>query len=348
MPNQTRNARKRVASRPLSPVSGQRGAASSGGTVVIDRIADAIIKLSEAQATQMALTARIAESNQIAQENQALHTSIASQPKPIANYSSVPVFNPSNADHDIEKWLEKVDELSVVYSWTPAMTINAATSKLAGYAKKWYDGQETFIHTWDEWKELLTDAFQSNKGRYQRMLELMARKKKLNEKFADYYYDKMILLVAAKIPDEVDQVDFLIGGIPDKTTRDSARQGRYKTPLKLLKYLNSIEEPSVPSTSTNDSQSKHVPSAPRTSHPQSDARKKNIECHKCGKKGHYARECEKESRQPRNEKKDDVRVPMKQCEFCKRFGHVEKDCFKKKASSGSGTGTPKPPPAKTE
>ncbi|XP_065223891.1 uncharacterized protein LOC135848043 isoform X2 [Planococcus citri] len=346
MPN-ARNTRKCRASRPLSPVSDQSNAASSGGSVVIDRIADAIVKLSEAQATQMALTARIAESNQIAQENQALHASIASQPKPIANYSSVPVFNPSNADHDIEKWLEKVDELSVVYSWTPAMTINAATSKLEGYAKKWYDGQETFIRSWEEWKELLSDAFQSNKGRYQRMVELMARKKKSNEKFADYYYDKMILLVAAKIPDEVDQVDFLIGGIPDKTTRNSAKQGRYRTPLELLKYLSGIEEPSAPSTFSDDSPFEDVPSEPRHSRSSFEARKKSIECHRCGKIGHYARECDGEVRQPLSEPKDDARVPEKLCDFCQRYGHVEKDCFaKEKVSSGSGS--LKPPPAKTD
>ena len=316
----TRNSQKRVASRQQSPIRNRRRdsdvsvrdnppPSSSDNSGQIAQLVASIAQLTALQANQLA----------------------NAHSRPIANYDAVPAFDPGNPDHLVTRWCDKVEELGIVFGWTQAMTINAALSKLTGHAKTWYEGLPSVNYTWEEWREKLIEAFPPTKDYHYLLTEMMARKKKPNEPYAQYYYEKLALLNACDIFEER-AVSCIIGGIVDPVVVNSAKAGQYKTPEGLFTYLSTL--PAVPSAFH-----KNPPPPPPQPHSYSQPKKNSFTCHKCGKTGHYARECQSSrvgvSKPPFTPNQSTS--SSKWCNFCKRPNHVENDCFAKKKLLTSST-----------
>lgn len=248
--------------------------------------------------------------------------------RPIRNYDSVPLFDPANKDQPIDKWCAKVDELSLIFNWTPEMTIHAALSRLDGLAKTWYQGLRTVKYTWLEWKEKLKVAFPPSKDFYQKLAEMMARRKLPDESFARYYYEKLALLNACEI-EGVKAVDCIIGGISDPSVVNSAKAGQHQTPEALFVYLSTVL--------INSDESNHSLAKKRYDGAYKD-KSADVVCHKCGKKGHIAKKCYKHQSDSSGVKDGGAAAtdkPKLHCDFCQRDGHTESHCFRKKAQSNS-------------
>lgn len=228
----------------------------------------------------------------------------------------VPPFNPDDVNQDIDAWCVKVDEIKNMFGWSEDITIFNSISKLEGLAAVWYKGLRSINFTWEEWKQKLRRAFPSKRDYHELLEEMMKRKKKTDETFAQYYYEKQALLNACNISGR-EAVSCIIGGISDTHIRVGAKATNCNDPESLFDYLRNL----------NDETAVRVPFKNMLSG-QNRKRKffvdRNV-CFNCNKPGHVKRFCPniKKDNNPSNEM-------QKRCYYCKETGHFATSCPKRR------------------
>lgn len=235
----------------------------------------------------------------------------------LANFNVVPEFDPTDDNQSVEWWIHKVSECAKIYSWDDKQTCHYALPKLAGLAKKWYQGLPSLLFTWEEWICKLKSAFPSNENYGDLLTKMLKIRCKFGQSFDTYYYDKLSLLNKCEIYG-IKAVGCLIHGIDDKFVRMGASACMFAEPEKLLSYLRTISQNEIQSKSRPPQFNVTRPS--RLSNFQDQSSKSGsdqIRCFNCGESGHISVKCSK---------------PIKKCTFCHRLGHLTKDCRKRPAT----------------
>lgn len=232
----------------------------------------------------------------------------------------IPDFNPDNKNQTILQWCQKVDELREIYKWNEEATIYFATTKLKGLAEVWYKSLPTLKFTWEEWKEKLNTAFPSRQDFNADLQEMMNRRKRPDENYTKYFYEKMALLNRCRIYG-TDAVSCVIGGIGDIVVKTGAAAGNHQSLDSLFGYLSALSSlPSTSSTRNEHSAFKKHRRFDRARESKPSTSKAN--CYKCKQSGHYANSC------PLNRREKDTVT----CTFCHKKGHTEEKCFTKNKS----------------
>lgn len=224
---------------------------------------------------------------------------------PMIRGDVVPPFNPDDVNQDIDAWCVKIDEIKNMFGWSEDVTIFNSISKLEGLAAVWYKGLRSVNFTWEEWKEKLRRSFPSKRDYHELLEDMMKRKKRTDETFAQYFYEKQALLNACNITGR-EAVSCIIGGISDTHIRVGAKAANCNDPESLFDYLRNL----------NDETTARVPFKKMFSGV----------CFNCKKPGHVRRLCP-------NTKKDNNRsseVQMKHCYYCKEPGHFATSCAKRR------------------
>lgn len=235
----------------------------------------------------------------------------------------VPPFNPKDVNQDINAWCVKVDESRNMFGWSEEITIFNAISKLEGLASVWYKGLRSINFTWEEWKQKLRRAFPSQRDYHDLLEEMMKRKKKFDETFSQYFYEKQALLNACNITGR-EAVSCIIGGILDTQIRIGAKAANCSDPESLFEYLRNLND---------DSTIKFKPPF-KKNFDQNLTRKRKfivgknvnkIYCHNCEKYGHLRRDCP-------NNKTDNNRgrETSGECYLCRETGHYARFCPKRR------------------
>ena len=141
----------------------------------------------------------------------------------------IPIFNPSEVGQDVKTWLTKVNEIAIIYGWSDLEKTHKALSRLAGHALTWYKGLKNVTYTWDEWTTKFISSFPSQKDFAGSLHAMLERKKKDNENYATYYYEKMALIQECQITGE-NAVSCIIDGILEPIVKAGAKSGRYMAP----------------------------------------------------------------------------------------------------------------------
>lgn len=241
----------------------------------------------------------------------------------------VPTFNPEDKGQTVVSWCQKVDELREIFNWSEEATIYFAMTKLRGLAETWYKSLPSLKFTWGEWKLKLIEGFPSKRNYCADLQEMLHRRKRPDETYTRYYYEKVALLNNCKIFG-ADAVSCIIGGINDIVVKTGASAGDYQTTESLYTYLSTLSNIS----GTMSVSSKFTPKNQFNRH----YKKKNfskseriITCYTCKRPGHTANVCDQKeyANKPAN------KTLEKRCNFCRRSGHLEIDCFLKKRSLNS-------------
>ena len=78
----------------------------------------------------------------------------------------------------------------------------ALQSRLAGRARQWYDGLETYPVDWTDWGEKFLNTFPHRRDWALLLEEAMARRKLDRETYTSYFYDKLRLFKSDGLNDE--------------------------------------------------------------------------------------------------------------------------------------------------
>lgn len=234
----------------------------------------------------------------------------------------VPVFNPEDRIQTVSTWCQKVDELREIYKWSEEATTYFAMSKLRGLANVWYRSLPSLKFTWGESKEKLESAFPPKQDYYADLQEMIARRKRQEETYAKYYYEKIAMLNRCKIFGE-DAVSCIIGGIHDTIVKTGATAGNHKSPESLYGYLSSLNNTASTSKIGSDHFQLRFKNKNRRhfqKHKVNEMSGKGVTCYRCKQVGHTANFC-KEKITEKNKLN---------CNFCHRAGHLEENCFTKR------------------
>lgn len=234
-----------------------------------------------------------------------------------ANNNVVPEFDPDNRSQDVERWLTKVNECAVIYSWDEKQVIHYALQKLRGLAKSWYESLPSLNYSWDEWQCKLKKAF-PNDVNYGKLLDdMQSRKSRTDEPLRDYFYDKLSWLCRCEIFGRK-AVDCIIYGITDSSIRNGAQALKCEEPEDLLNYLASQQPTQFRETMRSQlgaNTSRRRDFRPSTFSKNPVVSKNNdITCFNCNERGHFFQNCSK---------------PLLKCTKCRRIGHNLENCLKK-------------------
>lgn len=248
------------------------------------------------------------------------------------NGDCIPKFDPEDTKQTSEAWLRKVDELSHINEWSEAQTIHYAIAKLEGLARTWYDSLQSLDHTWPRWRAMILEAFPDEFNYPELMEKMLARKKTEKESYVAYYYEKLALLNRLEFEGKK-AVAFIVHGIVDPIVKSTAEGGRHTQPESLFKYLSMVTAASQKASGLRGA--KTTPKA-------------EVVCHGCGKKGHFQRDCRKQSKSGGGSKpaetsgsqqkdgagRGGASKPRKsgaterRCFRCNEVGHLRPDCPK--------------------
>ncbi|XP_026666917.1 RNA-binding protein 25-like [Ceratina calcarata] len=235
---------------------------------------------------------------------------------------TVPVFDPVRDSADIEKWVGQVDRLARRYQWSDDDIIRIIARNLKGHAKRFYDEEQEYDHSWKSLSRLLIRQFRKPMPFGRLLKEAANFSARPGQKLGDYCFEKMSKLRALKldIPDEYME-DAIISGIGDETIERTIRSNKFKDVYELYASMNEMgrmpqsatiktshrlidrERPVTPSETRRQEKRQ---AAPAKDEPQS-----GIVCFNCGQSGHISRRC----------LKDHIT-----CDSCKKPGHLAKYC----------------------
>lgn len=63
-----------------------------------------------------------------------------------------------------EAWVKTIDDIGELYGWSPALRLHCARLSLSGCAKLWFEGCQTTIKSWQNFKTEIVKGFPSAKN----------------------------------------------------------------------------------------------------------------------------------------------------------------------------------------
>lgn len=204
-----------------------------------------------------------------------------------AGLQSVPIFDPARENLTVGAWINKIEQLAAMYNWTEATVIQAATTRLAGYAQVWFNSLIDVNNSWIEWKRLLTRAFPEETDYANSLRKMLARRKEPNEDLLKYYYEKLALITATGT-NGARAVNLLLDGISDATIQHAAKVAKFQEPEDLLVYFKTVKTSVGTVDQRKDKLYKKEPRKPVQTANYKDFTPR---CYRCNQRGHIRTNC---------------------------------------------------------
>nr|CAI5854249.1 unnamed protein product [Callosobruchus analis] len=106
-------------------------------------------------------------------------------------------------------------------------------------AESWYNSLTSYKQSWEEWKQMLTNAFPEHRDSPFTLKKMVAREKLPEASWTGYYFGNMKLLKSCKITGE-NAVAMPIDGIYDTSVQNGANKDHVTKRLLLWTHLKTI------------------------------------------------------------------------------------------------------------
>ncbi|XP_036340627.1 uncharacterized protein LOC118749995 [Rhagoletis pomonella] len=229
----------------------------------------------------------------------------------------LPEFNPLKGNLTAEQFINKIEQLRLIYLWSEDEILFASQHKLKVVAADWADAQPPFS-SWPLFVGALKADFPSEVNVAEVHREMDRRKRKHNESMKDYYYNMLNMGRRANM-DQASINSYIIGGLNDVNLSRTLLAINLKTCNDLLKDIEGLSATSVGVKPTFNAQQQQQQ---RQSEAGEAQVRKAVRCFNCNEVGHIAAKCPQPSRRPR-------------CSKCNKMGHEAKACNVSKSTLAS-------------
>ncbi|KAK2578394.1 hypothetical protein KPH14_012645 [Odynerus spinipes] len=219
--------------------------------------------------------------------------------------SQIPEFAGTD-EENVRQWILRVDKVAAIHGASDDVVLLAASSKLARYAKRWYEQQNSSCcESWSALKEGLLNFFDRSVPYSTALKRIEERKWDFaKESFDEYALEKLSLMYRLNLPED-DQISLLTAGINNMSIRAVALSQKDNNVHIFLDRMRRVTQ------GLTHTQSR---SSPRNSNSAKDSG-----CRNCNRRGHTARQCTS---------------PEIKCFYCREKGHQKWDCPKLKKRTG--------------
>lgn len=232
----------------------------------------------------------------------------------------LPEFDPDNDHLTIDEWCQQVDSLITLRRCPDMTALMKALSCLRGRAKIWADCNAHNYATWDMFRGVLFAHFAGEN----RHIDHVDKFKEYTSNNATTYSEyvtkawRLFKRISPGAPIEL-MVVAVISGIRPKLYQAELLQSAPRSEAELIAKLNNYRKISFDSdvVVSGENPRSHASSQYETMEPRTrnEPRKRNIHCYRCGKRGHYARQC-----------------PQIFCNFCKNTTHSTENCWSRRSA----------------
>ncbi|CAK9827465.1 Gag polyprotein [Anthophora retusa] len=219
---------------------------------------------------------------------------------------------------DIRGWENQIRKLIETYKLEDHAAKALVCHKLKGKALSWYHSREDCVEmTCDQLLRALRGMYGQRTNGLLLRREFEHRLWRVNETFADYVHDKIILGNRVPIPDH-EIVDYLVDGIPDNSLRSLARVQRFRETEDLMEAFSGISLSGEPRRQKKIEHREELVSdaarTPAARGQQGAPEARRVRCFNCNGLGHFAADCRKPKRGSGT------------CYKCGDGGHRAEDC----------------------
>ena len=245
-------------------------------------------------------------------------------------------------------WLQQLESTVTLHRWTEAVAFETARSHLTKAARNWYLGNIETIIDWQSFRKAFARTFLMEKSLTERWKEMQKRSQRPDDKTAKYFFDKVRLCKALKLPfDEIKKqvavglwsrsisaaivnqshfdLDDVLRTITEHETLETARKQIFGQKQNTPRLPADDRRSSTTEAKTEPQRAEHrgpqSGGERRSSSASTTSTTTDRECYRCHQKGHFVRNCT-------------VQREVK-CFNCRESGHIAKGCKKPRATSDS-------------
>ena len=232
----------------------------------------------------------------------------------------IELFDPESRDSNVDRWLNKIDQLGRIHDWTDYERTHFMQLKLAGPAKAWFHRLDEYDRSWAEWKNALRRAFPRRHDFAEMVEELVARKKIATETMTQYFHAKLALCERCRFTGK-EALSFIIRGLPLEL-QANARAFKCRTADELysgfLADLDHYQEtsrrgPDLKRRLQEKVQAHRSKGWDLEGKGSTTAKRLMVRCYNCQELGtHLSRDCTKPK--------------VTRCMRCGRTGHIASSC----------------------
>lgn len=214
------------------------------------------------------------------------------------------------------RWLQDFEETATVYGWKDQVKLHCARLSLGGCAKLWWEGSQSRIKTWQEFKSALVAGFPASRNQAFYHNWLAKRKWTADESPTEYTYTMLAMGRKGELSEET-TTSYIVNGLGDMWRRARVAVSRVTTIEGILKEIAWVE--SIAAV------------AGQNTHMHAERPGPGRKCFTCGSGEHVARFCNQRAREeshPATSKwNEGSRKPK--CYKCNELGHISIDCPKR-------------------
>ncbi|CAG9134612.1 unnamed protein product [Plutella xylostella] len=167
-------------------------------------------------------------------------------------HNVIPEFDPDTHSQSAADWIRKVNETARIYGWSDKQIVYYAIPKLAGQAKKWYQGRSSVDLSWNQWQKKIIKTFPDDRNYADRLSEMLNRRSKREESLEEYFHEKARLVKMCGITGR-NAVDCIVTGNAASNNNNENKSDNTQNVLQITsteqlnsKYFKSVTLDNVP------------------------------------------------------------------------------------------------------